>query len=668
MKKLTILVILILSCCLFSMAQQLDPVKKLRRADCFFGIHLDFHAGEDCINIGKNFSEALIDSFLTLVKPDFIQVDCKGHPGYSSYPTKVGNPAPGFVKDPLKIWRELTAKHGIALYVHYSGVWDKLVCKQHPDWVQVKADGNLTEQATSVYGPYVDSILIPQMKELIDVYQIDGAWIDGDCWGTQIDYSDMATRAFTKATGINVIPYKITDANFDKFLDFNREGFKRYIAHYANEIHLYHPAFQLTSNWAFSSFMPEPVSVNLDFLSGDLTPQNSVNSAAFEARCMALQGKPWDLMSWAFTLDWDKPSVRSYKSAIQLQQEAAEIIAMGGGFQAYFTQNRDASINDWYLPTMKKLADFVKLRQPFCHNAIPIPQIGLLHSTYGYRAISHQVYNNWEGQNVATQGILTTLLDGQNTVEIVREYTLKDNMSRFPLIIIPEWEFLDKQFCVDVLNYVSKGGNLIIIGAKAVKNFTNELGVNITDSVINENIELVYNNQHSGLATLFQPVELKKGTEMFGTITMSKNYPAASIINYGKGKIAGVYFNMGDNYQNYQTTGMRNFLDDLVTKIFTNPLVEIKGSNLVHVTVNRLNNNLMVNLINTAGKHDNKKIYEYDEVPTIGMVSICLNLPKKPKKITLQPDGFDIKFVYKDGKAVMELPRIFIHSILEVEE
>jgi len=86
-----------------------------KRADSFFGIHFDFHATLDDKEIGKTFTAEMIDSFLTIVKPDFVQVDCKGHPGYTSYPTKVGNQAGGYTKDILKIWREVTAKHNVAL-------------------------------------------------------------------------------------------------------------------------------------------------------------------------------------------------------------------------------------------------------------------------------------------------------------------------------------------------------------------------------------------------------------------------------------------------------------------------------------------------------------------------------------------------------------------------
>ena len=90
----------------------------------YFGMHFDFHANEHDSLVGQNLSEQSLDSLLTAVKPDFIQIDCKGHPGVSSYPSKVPNATtvPHFVKDPLTFYRDITKKHGVDLYLHYSGV------------------------------------------------------------------------------------------------------------------------------------------------------------------------------------------------------------------------------------------------------------------------------------------------------------------------------------------------------------------------------------------------------------------------------------------------------------------------------------------------------------------------------------------------------------------
>jgi hypothetical protein len=103
----------------------------------------------------------MIDSLLTLVKPDYIQIDCKGHAGYSSYPTRVGHQAGGFVKDPIKLFREVTDRHNIALYVHYSGVWDEAALKSNPHWSRIDNNGNRDPQKISFYSNYTDSCASP---------------------------------------------------------------------------------------------------------------------------------------------------------------------------------------------------------------------------------------------------------------------------------------------------------------------------------------------------------------------------------------------------------------------------------------------------------------------------------------------------------------------------
>lgn len=416
MKKELILI------CLFCSSYILINAQPLKRTDSFFGIHLDFHATEDDKEIGRTFTPEMIDSFLTIVKPDFVQVDCKGHPGRASYPTKIGNQAGGYTKDILKIWREVTAKHNVALYVHYSGLIDIKAVTDHPEWARILPDGSTDRQTTAYLGEYSDKLLIPQLKEIAD-YGVNGAWIDGDCWATHPDYSPDMLELFKKETGITNVPKSAADPNYKEFIEFNRKMFRKYLNKYIDAIHTYNPDFQITSNWSFSSMMPEPVDVNVDYLSGDLGGQNCVYNAGFQARSMAFQGKPWDLMSWGFTLDGGPMGgFRGPKSLIQLEQEAAEIMALGGGFQACWSQNRDGSLKPWYFELMGELGKFCRERQPFCKGATTFPQIGLWYSTYSKRTQTDLIYG-WNVPNV--EGNLSMLLDGQNCVDILLDHQLK---------------------------------------------------------------------------------------------------------------------------------------------------------------------------------------------------------------------------------------------------
>lgn len=76
---------------------------RLSRANGFLGLHFDFHATADNVPISGRAFRADLPGMLRQTKPDYVQDDCKGHTGFSSYPPKVGNPAPKFVDGALNL-------------------------------------------------------------------------------------------------------------------------------------------------------------------------------------------------------------------------------------------------------------------------------------------------------------------------------------------------------------------------------------------------------------------------------------------------------------------------------------------------------------------------------------------------------------------------------------
>lgn len=467
--------------CLPGLVSHAADSPRMKRADAFLGIHFDFHAGDDCDRVGARTTPEMVKTVIDKVKPDYIQIDCKGHRGYSSYPTKVGQPAPGFVGDPLRIWREATRERGIPLFMHYSGVWDYHAVAAHPGWAAVNANGKPDGKATSVFGPYVDLLLIPQLRELAGEYGVDGVWIDGDCWGTTSDYGEKAVREFCKQTGAPSAPRKAGEPYWTEWLDFQREGFRRYLRHYVDELKSSHPDFQVISNWAFSDHMPEPVSAGVAGLSGDFAPDDSVNSARFAGRCLENQGVPWDLMSWSFSR-----KTRKQKPAVQLMQEAAVVLAMGGGYQAYFKQDRDGAVRDpAEMDVMAEVAQFCRDRQAYCHRSVAVPQIALLYSTAGHYRESPRLFH-WAGSNGVTvlRKALTQILQNQYGVQILSEHHLKGEMSQWPVIVVPGWEYLEPGFRDELAAYAKAGGSLVLIGSGPAKLFETELRTKADSSIV----------------------------------------------------------------------------------------------------------------------------------------------------------------------------------------
>ncbi|MEX2336170.1 MAG: hypothetical protein WD555_02735 [Fulvivirga sp.] len=647
-----------------------EAQKKLRREESFFGFHFDFHATNKDKELGKNFDEGLLDTFLIRTKPDYIQIDSKGHPGYSSYPTKVGYSAASFFKDPMRIWRDITNKHNIPLYVHYSGLWDDKAIPENLEWARINSDGSLDSTKAAYLGGYSDQLLIPQLKEMIDLYDIDGAWVDGDCWTTAPDYSPEVIEGFLIKSNLKEVPRNPADKNYKEWLDYNRLTFRKYLENYIDELHRYKPGFQIASNWAYSSMMPEKVDIEVDFLSGDVSGQNGLYSAAFQARCLALQGKPWDLMAWGFVPIDFMGGIHSPKSLIQLQQEAAEIMAMGGGFQVYFQQNRDASFRTLNTDAMVKLAEFCRERQPFSQNSEIIPQIGMWYSLEGWKKHNNGVY----GWSSDMGGILNMLLDGQHAVEILMDHQLKERMQKYPLIVIPEWDAFNQDIKGQLLKYVENGGNLLIIGAKAAKEFEIPLAVDFvgedTDTLINIGGEHL--GGIAGIKTQWQPVAANSGTEIIGKVyrqtdyRYATKYPVATVNPYGKGKIAALYMDMSAAYNTYRNPIFNNIVNQLIEKLVPDAALEINGSNQVHVVMGKKNENTLVHLINSSGHHFNKNILSYNEVFPTPPLTAVMKAEKKPKALMLQPLGKELDFKYNGSHIEFEVPPIKVHTIIEV--
>jgi hypothetical protein len=649
--------------------------RKLRRSESFLGIHFDFHAGFDCKEVGKGVTPSMIEAIVTAVDPDYIQCDCKGHPGIASYPTKVGTPVPGFEKDQLRIWRDVTEKARVGLYMHYSGVWDTAVVRTRPEWAAVNADGTRDEKNTSLFSPYVDEVLIPQLKELIDEYGVDGVWIDGDCWATKQDYSPAAIAEFRKRYGIEEIPRAPGEKGYLEYTEFSRQAFRDYVEHYVTELHRHAPHFQVASNWAYSSQMPEPAAIDVDFISGDYSLQDSVNSARFEGRCMQRQGKPWDLMAWAFSCRFAE-RINCTKSIPQLQQEAAVVLAQGGGFQAYFKQQRDGSIFPWEMELMASVGKFARERQAFCHRGDPVPQVALLYSTKAFYRKNQKVYGGgWQNENLlGLRGTLHALLEEQQVVEVCMEHHLEGRMAEYGLIVVPEWSYLEDAFKAELLAYAKSGGSLLLIGPGPSALFAGDLGVGLGPEEHGEARRwLEYDGWFAGFRGHYRDLTVDADTEV-----VARHYdrneaddataaPAGIVKPFGKGQVGIIPFEFGAQYLRGSTPTLRKFIGAMARRLFPEPLVEVSGSQYVDVTASHKDGRLLVHLVNSAGPHSDQDVYVYDEIPRVGPLTVRVRIPEEPSKVTIEPGGRKPEFVYSPGTLEVTLPLLAIYDIVAIE-
>lgn len=359
----------------------------------------------------------------------------------------------------------------------------------------------------------------------------------------------------------------------------------------------------------------------------------------------------------------------SIKSALQLKQEAAEIISMGGGVQFYFQQNEDLSIKPWLAPMLADIGNFCRERQKFVHKSVPVPQIALIYPSEAYQRSSPVPYSRGLAM---LQGALYSLLDGQQAVEIMMEHNLSGKMRSYPLIVIPECDYLPPSLLAELKSYVSEGGNLLIIGPDALMMFREELG--ILPAVKQQRYELFIEaaGRIGSVRSSFAEVDMADDTKVLSYFLTGSDFrkksemPSAVMRKHGKGSVAAILFNSGTAYSEYKTFVIRDFISSVTRELFSDRIVKISGSSMLHVIVNTLNDRLYVNLINCSGDSNGSGTIGYDEILPLTGISVSVRCDKKPESVLLQPEKKILPFKWENGRAVMEIDRIDIHSVIEI--
>ncbi len=640
-----------------------------RRADSFFGLHFDLHPNKSDTVLGADVSEENVAKLLTRVRPDYVQYDCKGHYGYLGYPSEIGPSAPGIVKDSLAVWRKVTREYGVGLYIHFSGLWDSVAIEQHPEWAAIMADGKPSPKATSVFGPYVDERMLPQLKEATRKYDLDGVWVDGECWAAAWDYSPAALEAWKKETGHEQAPKNAKEPNWQEWKTWNRKHFERYVSHWVDELHAFNPKLQITSNWLYSALMPVPVQVKVDYLSGDYSPAKSVDQARIDARYLAQTKMPWDLMAWGFVMGKEGLN-HNLKTAVQLQQEASVVLMQGGGFQIYFHPTRSGHIDETTIETAGRVADFCRPRQAVSHKSTSVPQVAVLMSSTAILQRSDAFYHT-VGAYRELEGTLHALLELGYSVDVLAEHQLEGRLREFPIIVVPDFEVLANGWVEKLTDYARQGGQLLLVGEKCARQFAPVLGVHLQGEPRNQSVELATASGVVNVNGIWQDVTLD-GAEAVGFRYQSRDTTkdkqiAATMVACGSGRVGAVYGPLGQRFYQQHHPYVRLFLGQLMRKMFADPAVVVDGPPCLDVALRKTaDGKLCVHLLNRANTSVCDDYAVIDHVPPVGPIKLTLKVSEKPQRLEWVPDGGSIPWSWSDGKLMATIPQVGIHGVLAV--
>ena len=638
--------------------------------NAFFGLHYDLHPNARDTELGREATYKHIKAELEKVKPDFVQYDCKGHPGYTGYPTKVGTPSPGIKKDALKVWRKVTKELGIPLSVHYSGTWDTVAQEQHPEWARIKADGTPYENSLCANKGYVDELMIPQMVEIVREYDIDGFWVDGDCWAAHPCWCETCRRLFTDETGIADIPTERGQPHWDKWMAFQRRSFERYITKYAEAVHATKPTCLVCSNWMYSVRVPDEASASVDYLSGDFTPSFGPNTALIEGKFLDSRGLPWDLMAWSFLrvgeAGW------TFKSATHLCQECSVVMANGGSVFIYDQPQRSGHVIGWHQDVLAEVARFCRRRKSVSQRTTSVPQVAILHSQSHFYANNTSLYGTAAAMQ-PVEGALHALLENHYHVDILNEDALLRRLDEYPVVVVAEQTNLPRGVVKALEEYARAGGRLVVSGVEVARTFKDVLGVKAVGKPYDGPAHVPADKGAVMVAGPWRKVMLQSAKELTPLLSHQEpemdelGMPAATLNKVGRGSVAAIHGPAFAEYAKTHYPRLRSFLGSVLRAAAGKQYVELQAPPSVHMTLRTKGQKLLVHLYNLGASPSlSPGNHAVEEVPTVGPLKLRIKWPEKPKQVSLSPDKSGLKWSYRRGVIEAQIEALDIHSVLVV--
>lgn len=638
--------------------------------NAFFGLHYDLHPNAGDTELGRETTYEHIRAQLEKVHPDFVQYDCKGHPGYAGYPTKIGSPSPGIVNDALKVWRRVTRDMGIPLSIHYSGVWDTRAIELHPDWARVGPDGKPSPNNTCPSSPYIDELMIPQLLEVCREYEIDGMWIDGENWASQPCYCVRCKAEFGKRTGIAEVPAGAGQPNWDAWLSFQRALFVEHVAKYTDAVHAKFPNVMVCSNWMYSVRMPEEVAAPIDYISGDFDPSFGAQRACAEARFISSRGKPWDLMAWSFLNTGNQGW--TFKSVPHLCQELSIVLAQGGSVFIYDNPQRSGRLTAWHQDLLAQVADFSRKRKAYCFKTNMIPQAALLHSETFYYKNNDPLFN-FASANQPLEGALHALLENGYSVDILNEESLLARMKDYPLVVVAEQQGIPAPLVDALRAYVQNGGRLLVSGANAAAEYPDLCGVQASEGQVASG----WVPADNGCVTVsgpWQKVALTTATETAPLLDQQEpeinraGTPAATVNRYGNGAVAAIYGPVFREYHAAHYPRLRQFIGDTLEQLDTRGMIRLDGPWWIEMSAREKDGRLLIQFVNrSAAGYLAPDRHTVEQVPNTGHFSVSIPLAQRPKRCFLAPDEAGLEWSWRDGILDARIADLAIHNVLVVE-
>lgn len=629
--------------------------------DSVVNIHFDNHSGL----LAKSVSAEELAAMFAGVPVTMLQVSAQSN-GHATYATKVGlnNPsAQGY--DTLAAFKDLTRRQGKKLCIYMSVDRRPLDLKEHPEWGAINAEGKQDINGEPIVcqrphrdrSGYLYERFIPQIQEIIRLYDPDGFWFDGDYVLPRPCWCDRCLKDWKADTGLDQAPRKPGDPQWDHWIEWHKAGYRAYLRAVAAAIHEASPKALYTSNWSWA-WTPEPVPEFADTLSGDVWNVRQVHAVL---QRWGAQNKPFDIMSYctpdgrALARAGD-PHRYSFQRTLQ---EGGLTMASGGVW--FLWSFNGSEVPAYGIDVTRFCAQYARDRQPALGPSESLSQIAVLDSETSWRL------GGDSGIDGRVHNAARSLAEAHYLTDIVNEQTLRQSHGRYAVVIVPEHRSVAPETLALLRAFVERGGLMVLCGA-ALRGQGDEpaeiaamLGLQRTPPANDAPARLVIGKQNWHLASVWQ---VKPDTAKV-VATAVDGRPLLCTHPVGKGAVAY----LASSYLRYPDNGL---MASTLRTLGRGPSYQVSGGSheaAVLCSLRRKPGQVVLHVVDLSARVGGRLVdvdtMEYTEPnPSLRNLKVTLPWPAAPSRVRAVPAGTVVKTDYQAGKLNVEIQAMQTHAAL----
>lgn len=624
--------------------------------------------------------------------------------GYTNYPSNAGIRHPKLEGiDIIRIWRDVTKEMGVRFFAYFSFAESRAELKAHPEFLQIDKDG-MPKNYLCSNTKYMDTYVLPKMRELIEDYDVDGFWVDASTWSVGACYCPDCKQGFRKQYGQDP-PGERDNPMWPAYAEFRRESFEKTSKRMGDLIHQLKPSCIYTPNYAFSLYQPVGARDYVDVLSGDVGHMRRTQMVSLKSRFFDTQGVPWDIVlgitnganvkfladgSFRVTDFWVKVGeVREIpasapRSIEYLNQENAVVRSNGGMTTVFVHTWPDASLISRDSELIGQMADFTRERLDVFQDTEPLYDVGILHSASTFYS-EGDGFNHWQPAGYRIEGAHTALIQNNYHVNILADHRLAEKLKEYRVVVLSQQSRLTPEAVFAIREYVRNGGAIVATGKTALDSgndagmksmLEDVLGVRFLNEKRKESAYIPWKGFPVQVWCDWYPVQVltaKKAHPMWKNWNEYNPeelpYPAMTVNRYGNGKVVYITGDIFTGYHYNQHPVIREIIEKAMTLADNDKIIETDAPVAVEFALRKKSGDIIVHMVNKLVDRDKREegAIHVEHVPPAGPFTVKIKCALKPANVILKPSGRKLEWNWKNGFVWATIPRIHIHEALVIK-